>query len=255
MDTALVLARKVVAAYREAGDLAFGYGQGSVIAGFAPDGALDLSLVWDRAEPPATEDRPVQDLHDGSGGVSVRFFQRDRFWVHGRQVHVLHRTRSEFDGWLDTVGEGHGWEIVTTPTPLYAVAGFAYGALLDDVDGSGGAARERVAAFPQALRERSRSGLAEELASYDRDLVEAARQGDGWLFHEHLGVVHRHAMVAWFAAHGRFCPYPKWLRRWVARFGLDPGIAALERGLWAPPVSLQRRRELFRQMADRILAL
>jgi hypothetical protein len=65
----------------------------------------------------------------------------------------------------------------------------------------------------------------------------------------------RYALVAWFAAEHRYCPHPKWLHQWVARFGMDPSIAALERGLWAPPVSLARRRELFLAMAGRILAL
>lgn len=90
--------------------------------------------------------------------------------------------------------------------------------------------------------------------SYDGDLATCARRGDGWMFHQLLNKALRHALVAWFSVERRHCPHPCWFGQWVARFGMDPAIAALERGLWAPPVSLARRRELFLAMCQRILA-
>ena len=265
MDTALRIARQVVPAYRALGGLAFAYGQGSVFAGFSADAGLgprdpeiDIVLVWDRDAPPAPSARPVEALSTGPGTPTTLHqpgFVSDHFCVDGARVGVAHRTRSVFEGWLRDVRAGRGWEGAAYPLPLYAVSGFAYGALLDDGGGAGSDIRSELSAFPPELVARSRSVLTDELASYDRDLAMCARSGDGWLFHELLTKVMRHALVAWFAAEHRYCPHPQWLHHWVARFGLDPGIAGLERGLWAPPVSLARRRELFAVMAARILAL
>ena len=258
MDTALRIARQVLPAYRELGGLAFAYGQGSVFSGFTDDSDVDIVLVWDRDAPPAPAARPAEALNSGPG-VPVTFHQPgfvlDRFYVAGAQVDVSHKTRGVFDGWVRDVRAGRGWESAAYPMPLYAVSGFAYGALIADSGGRGSDARSQLSRFPATLVERSRDVLTDELTSYDRDLASCARRGDGWLFHELLSGVMRHALVAWFAAERRYCPHPKWLHHWVARFGMDPAIAALERGLWAPPVSLARRRELFLAMAERILAL
>lgn len=254
MENAIPIAREIVSAYRRLDDMAVAYGHGSLLAGFTDAAGLDLVLVWDRPDPPAADARPVHVLHDGDH-AAVRFLHRDRFQVGRHQINVTHRTKREFEDWRETVHAGRGWEIVTSPTPLYAVAGFVYGVLLADVDGTGGVAREKLFAFPDALRERSRTTLADEASSFDHDLLQAARRGDGWLFHETLGTLHRHAMVAWFASEKRYCPYPKWMQRWISRFNMDPRIAVLERSLWAPPMSLHNRRDQFRQMVDRILAL
>jgi Domain of unknown function (DUF4037) len=258
VDTALRIARQIVPAYRALGGLSFAYGQGSVFTGFTSDSDVDIVLVWDRDGPPASSERPVEKLHTGRG-VPVTFHQPgfvlDRLDIGGVEVDVSHKTRRVFDGWVGDVRSGRGWEGVEYPTPLYAIAGFAYGTLLADGAGTGSEVRSQLSIFPPALVERSRTLLAEELPSYDRDLATCARRGDGWLFHDLLSKVMRHALVTWFAAERRYCPHPKWLHQWVARFGMDPAIAGLERGLWAPPVSLARRRELFLAMAERILQL
>lgn len=254
MDNAIPIAREIVAAYQRVGDLAVAYGQGSLLAGFDSTAGLDLVLVWDRVDPPPADDRPVHQLHDGRQ-PAMRFMQRDRFAIGGHEVNVAHRTKREFEDWRDAVHAGRGWEVVTNPAPLYAISGFVYGVLLADLDGSGSQAREKLFTFPEALRERSASTLSDDLTTYESDLVTAAKRGDGWLFHELLGNMHRHAMVAWFAAERRYCPYPKWLQRWIARFNLDPRIAMLERSLWTPPVSLHNRVDQFRQLVDRVLKL
>jgi len=258
VDAALRIARQVIPAYRALGGLAFAYGQGSVFSGFTDASDIDIVVVWDREGPPVPAERPVAELNAGPGDP-VTFHQPgfvlDRLDIGGVQVDVTHRTRGVFEDWVREVRAGRGWEGAVYPTPLYAVAGFVYGSLLADGDGTGSEARAQLADFPRALIERSRMVLAEELPSYDERLAACARRGDGWLFHELLGQVMRHALVAWFAAEQRYCPHPKWLHGWVARFGMDPQVAALERGLWAPPVSLARRRELFLAMTERILAL
>jgi hypothetical protein len=254
-----------VPAYRALGGLGFAYGQGSAFAGFtagaslaARDTEIDIVLVWDRDAPPEPSVRPVDALSTGPGLPATLHqpgFVVDRFRLDGARVGVTHRTRKVFEGWLRDVRSGRGWESAAYPLPLYAVSGFAYGALLDDETSAGSDIRTELSLFPPALVERSRSVLLDELPGYDRDLMTCARRGDGWLFHELFGKVMRHALVAWFAAERRYCPHPEWLHQWVARFGMDPGIAGLERGLWAPPVSLGRRRELFAAMTERILAL
>lgn len=259
MDDARQVAYRVVPAYRELGELAFAYGQGSAIAGFSERAGVDLVAVWDRAEPPDADARPVKALHQGTD-LPVRLHHpalgmvRDTFTNGGRQVVVSHFTMADVKRWIDEVQSGRGWEHVVRPTPLYAVAGFVYGAQLSDESGSGSAWRDELAAFPDALIERSQNVLSADLRAYGDDLARYARNGDGWLFHEVFGDMLRHALVAWFATERKYCPYPKWVRHWVSRFALDPSIAALERGMWAPPVSLERRRELFVQLSERVLA-
>ena len=59
--------------------------------------------------------------------------------------------------------------------------------------------------------------------------------------------------MAPFAANRRYLPFHKWLQKWIARFGLDPEIADLERQLWQPGADLHRRQELFSALAQRVL--
>lgn len=258
VDDALDIARRVVPAYQELGGLAFAYGQGSAIAGFRSDATIDLIAVWDRVQPPDADTRPVDALNEGDDLV-VRLDHlgmiRDTFWSGGRKVAVSHLTMAEVKRWVDEVQDGRGWEHVVRPTPLYAVSGFHYGALLADPDGSGSAWRDELAHFPERLVERSTDTLSDDLRTYRYELARSARAQDGWLFHKTMSDVLRRAMVAWFAVEHRYCPYPKWVRQWIARFGMDPSIAALERNMWAPPVGLDRRLELFDQMCQRILAM
>lgn len=265
MDDAWQIAHRVYPAYRELGELAFVYGQGSAFAGFNERAGVDLVAVWDRPEPPEPEFRPVDRLHQQPGAPAltapVRLHHpriglvRDSFGHGGREVVVSHITMAEVKRWIDEVQAGQGWEHVVRPTPLHAVAAFCYGALLHDEDGHGAAWREELREFPIALVERSRDVLSSDLRAHEADLERCARAGDGWQFHEIFGDMLRHALVAWFAAERRYCPYPKWVRHWVSRFAMNPSIAALERGLWAPPVSLHRRHEIFVEMCRRIVAL
>ncbi|WP_020578370.1 DUF4037 domain-containing protein [Actinopolymorpha alba] len=256
MDSALEIATRVTTAYRRVPGLAFAYGQGPVVAGFTHDSDLDLIMVWDGSAPPRNRSTAMKDLHNGPG-KPIQYdypgFALDRFWVNGQQIEVSHKTHDTFCGWIRDIRSGWGWEDTDPSMALYSVAGFAYGRVFTD-DGRAAEARTDLTTFPPLLIERSRAVLAAELPSYDRDLAGCARRGDGLLFHEILSKVLRHALVAWFSAEHRYCPHPKWLQHWVARFGMDPGIAGLERSLWVP-VTLGRRREVFVAMAERILAL
>ncbi len=255
---ARTIAAWVIPAYRPLGGLSFAYGQGSVVTGFTAQSDIDLVLVWDRAAPPAPEARPAHRLNEGAQSAK-QFHQPgsylDQFCLGARSVDVAHIPKTVFTGWLNSVGAGSGWEQRTYPQPLAAVAGFAYGMLLADEHGEGIAAHARVAAFPPALAVRSRSWLAEQLPAYSDALAGCVARGDGWLFHEILADALRGACVAWFAAHGRYLPFHRRLHHWVARFGLDPAIAELERQLWMPGADLARKRAVYVALAERILAL
>ena len=252
------IAERVLAAYQAVGGLAFAYGQGSVFSGFVERGTLDFVLVWDRDEPPRSGRRPVAVLHQGTSAEAKQFdhldFVRDRFLLGGRQVEVTHHTTATFERWLTDVRAGNGWEELDKPLPLYAVAGFAYGKILLDDRGLAADVREKLADFPPALVRRSRSILLMEMPSYDEDLDDCVRRGDGWMFHELLARVHRHALVTWFAAEKRYCPHPKWLNKWIARLGMSASVAGVERAIWGP-VNLARRHELFLTMVERIVHL
>jgi hypothetical protein len=254
VDSALEIATRVTHAYRTLDGLAFAYGQGPVIAGFTNDSDLDLIMVWD-GDPPKARSQAMADLHNGPGKPlqhDYPGFSLDRFWVNGEQIEVSHKSHETFAGWIRDIGSGWGWEDSDSTMPLYAVAGFAYGRVFTDEDGLAAAARSDLTTFPPLLIERSRTVLEAELPSYERDLTGSARRGDGLLFHELLSRVLRHALVTWFSAEHRYCPHPKWLQHWIARFGMDSRIASLERSLWLP-VTLERRREVFMSMAERIL--
>ena len=256
MDSALEIATRIASAYRRIDGLAFAYGQGPVVAGFTHDSDLDIIVVWDGTAPPKNRSVAIKALHNGPGKpiqYDYPSFALDRFWVNGTQVEISHKTFDTFQGWVRDIRSGWGWEDTDTSMALYSVAGFAYGRVFAD-DGRAVAARTDLTSFPRLLIERSQTVLAAELSSYGRDLDGCARRGDGLLFHEILAKVLRHALVAWFSAEHRYCPHPKWLQHWIARFGMDPGIAGLERSLWVP-VNLARRREIFLTMAERILAL
>ncbi|GHO84709.1 hypothetical protein [Dictyobacter formicarum] len=106
------ITHKVITEYSRIGDLAFGYGQGSVFAGFSRDSDLDINLVWERACPPQLSERPVALLCD-SEREPVQFDEAslalDKLWVDGRQVDVVHHTGKTFNNWLEQIRHGDGW--------------------------------------------------------------------------------------------------------------------------------------------------
>ena len=249
-------AAKIVPAYQRGGALAFVYGEGSVVNGFTTESDLDLVLVWDLDEPPPPLHRPVHIVNEGAAAVEQYHqpgFWLDRCWVDGQQVDIHHVPRPLLEGWIDDVLAGGGWEHHAYPLPLYALAGFAYGVLLHDERGEGADAYARLSPFPAALTDRSHRLLSEQLAGYLDDLSACIRRGDGWLFHELLCAGLKLIFVTWFAAHHRYCPHHKWLRRWIERLGLDPAMADLERQLWDSSSDLGRRQEVFTTLARRAL--
>lgn len=231
------VARRVVAAHGGVGELAFCYGQGSVFSGLVADSDLDIVLVWDGAVP-----REVERVRSGLDAAGLG----------GWPVDVVHFPRAVFEGWLRDVAAGEGWREAVWPLPLFAVAGFAYGVVVDDPRGYAGRALAATRVFPPALAERSREALRAEWPSYDRELGGCVRRGDGWLFHELLCRVVRDAYVAWFAAHERYCPHPKRIGQWAQRFGMGPGIAELDGRMWRT-AALGERHALVAEMIGAVL--
>ncbi|MEO3750745.1 hypothetical protein ABGB06_08915 [Streptomyces sp. B6B3] len=82
------------------------------------------------------------------------------------------------------------------------------------------AARADLAVFPAALATSARAGLTDARDAYAPDLRAAARADNGWLFHSLLTPLPRTAYIAWFAAEGRYCPFPKHLPAWAERHTL-----------------------------------
>jgi hypothetical protein len=147
VETALRIARQIVPAYRQLGGLAFAYGQGSVFTGYDRDAVVDIVVVWDRDAPPPPTERPVHDLSKGPGAPVTLHqpgFVLDHFALDDVLVDVSHQTREAFEGWLREVRSGRGWEGAAYPLPLYAVSGFAYGALLADGSGAGSDIRSQL---------------------------------------------------------------------------------------------------------------
>jgi hypothetical protein len=236
----------VAAAYTECGGLSFCYGQGSVFSGLTMDSDLDIVMVWDRDVPPADQ-RPARRLNDGAAEPIQFDLARsalDKLQVGGWPVDVAHFSRAEFDGWLRDVRSGGGWQDPAWPLPLFAVSGFAYGLMLSDVDGHARRALDELRQFPQPLVDRTRDALRTEWPSFDAELAACARRGDGWLFHDLMSTLLRHTYITWFAAHHVYCPHPKRLGQWIARFAMEADIATLERGIWQDTSLTERRTRL-----------
>jgi hypothetical protein len=239
-----VVVDRVVATYGAVSGLAFCYGQGSVLTGLTTSSDLDLVMVWTDRVPDRGE-RPVRGLAE-AGTEPVQFDGAfgglDSLRVEGWQVDVSHCPLAEFDRWLGSVRQGDGWQDVAWPQPLHAVAGFAYGTVLADPDGTGDRFRQSVESFPPLLGSKSRERLAADWSAARPDLVRCAERSDGWLLHQLAGEVLRVAYIAWFAAHHRYCPFPKHLRSWAERFSLDPALVELERRLWDETLAERLRR-------------
>lgn len=251
------VATRIVDAHRPLGGLAFGYGQGSVLTGFTTDSDLDIVLVWDREEVPPSGERPAGALCDvghASRQHSLPGLAVDNLRVDGWPVDVAHFPLRTFRSWCRQVRDGGGWREHEWPLPLHAVAGFVHGPDLGDPHGLAAVARTELAVLPAPLAAATRAALAEARDAYGPDLGAAADAGHGWLFHSLLTPLMQTAYFAWFAAEGRYCPFPKHLWAWTERFGLDRDITALDEQLWGAN-GLPERHRLALALVDRVLAL
>lgn len=251
------IAEQIVDAHLPLGGLAFSFGQGSVFTGFTADSDLDIVMIWDRKEVPGADLRPAHDLTDPQHTPrrhALPGMALDNLRIDDRPVDIAHYPLSTFRSWCRQVHEGGGWQKQEWPLPLHAVAGFTYGVDLADPAGLAASARSDLAVLPKALAIATRAALTETRAGYAADLASAARAGNGWLLHSLLTPVVRTAYYAWFAAEGRYCPFPKHLRAWAERFALNRDIADLDARLWTDADLTSRHRTAL-ELVDRILAL
>jgi hypothetical protein len=167
-------------------------------------------------------------------------------------VDVVHHARKTFDGWLEQVRGGEGWQEAVWPLPLFAVSAFFYGVLLDDAQGEGALAHASLVPFPDALVDKTREALARNFPFYQGELAACVRRGDGWLFHDLLGKLLRDTYITWFAAEHRYCPHLKRLQGWIERFNLDAEIAGIERRIWEDP-DLTQKLQLVETMIEKVL--
>lgn len=251
------ITRKVITEYRRIGDLAFAYGQGSVFAGFSQDSDLDINLIWEQPFPPQRSVRPVAFLCDAQH-EPIQFDESslalDKLWVDGRQVDVLHHSRKTFDHWLEQVRAGDGWHESVWPLPLFSVAGFFYGVLLDDDRGYGSKAHIALSTFPDALLRKTHETLVRNFTSYQDELAACVQRNDGWLFHELLSKLLRDSYITWFATEHHYCPHLKRLHHWIKRFNMDVQIAEMEQKLWQVP-ALPPKLQLTTEIVEKILHL
>lgn len=236
------VAQSTVEAYAATDSMSFAYGQGSRFAGFTADSDLDIVIVWDGDHLPAPNRRPARKLSEQE---PVQFheptFALDKLVIGGQDVDIAHYPLATFHSWCREVAAGDGWQVPTWPQPLHAVAGFRYGITIADPFEAAGQARERLHTPNRRLLTKAVALLRDELPTYRRDLDSCVQHGDGWLFHELATTLVKHCYVAWFAAEGHHCPFPKHLDAWVRHLGLSPVRARLARGIWAA-VDLRARR-------------
>jgi hypothetical protein len=226
--------RKIVAAYQQCDDMAFCYGQGSVLTGLTQHSDVDVVMIW-RDQVPARPARPVQPVSD-PGVTPIQydgsFGGLDNLQVGGWPVDVAHYTQEMFESWISEVLRGNGWQEPAWPLPLFAVSGFAYGVILADTTGAAQRARSRVDTFPPALLDKARLHLDQMWPGARGELEGCVRRSDGWLFHQLAVDVLRTVYITWFAAHHRYCPFLKRTSAWAQRFELDPELLQVERHIW-----------------------
>jgi hypothetical protein len=254
--TVSIVVEQVLNAYTRCGALAFAYGQGSTFCGFATDADLDIVLIWPD-DIPGRAERPASQLCD-PGVTPVQFgdaaFGLDNLIVSNRDTQVMNYSRSTFGSWCEAVSDGEGWRGPAWPLPLHAVAGFVYGVPLADDDGEAAAIREQISAPSAKLRSNTRETLTSELPEYRKALSSSARRSEGWLFHELTVKLTKHAYASWFAAEGRYLPFPKHLDRWIARLGLDRELAHLEQLIWGASNLIERQQAVL-EFVEGVVAL
>jgi hypothetical protein len=254
--TVSTVVERVLDAYGKCGPLAFAYGQGSTFSGFETDADLDIVMIW-ADEVPARTTRPAARLCDPAI-TSVQFddvtYALDNLVIGRRDTQVINFSLSTFGSWCEAVDDGEGWRGAAWPLPLHAVAGFAYGVQLADDAGEAARIRDDLPGPSARLRANTRDTLADSLPEYRKALGSSARRDEGWLFHQLTVTLVKDAYAAWFAREGYYLPFPKHLDRWIARFGLNPGLARTEQAIWRTP-DLSERQAAVLEFAEGVLAL
>jgi len=226
----------VVGAYAAHEPIGFAYGQGSAFTRFSTGSDVDVVIIWELDEVPGSRARrsarPGGTRHD-----PVQFdgesFALDKLRVDGRDVDVAHYTRATFESWCREVDRGDGWQNDAWPLPLHSVAGFVYGTVLADTDGSATRIREAIRIPSPRLAAKAVATLTQELDGYASELQACVRRDDAWLLHHLAGRLMKHGYIAWFAAEGHYCPFPKHLLRWIRHLGLERHASQLEEQVWA----------------------
>lgn len=237
---------RIIDAYQHCGGMSFCYGQGSVLAGLTHDSDIDIVMIWE-GEAPAGSSRPVRTLAD-AGTEPVQFDGSfgglDNLQVDGWPVDVAHYTQDEFERWVRAVNQGDGWQERAWPLPLFAVSGFAYGVVLADSNGIARRTKTQALRVPTALVHKTRVKLDQDWPDLRSELLGCVDRSDGWLFHELAGDLLRLTYITWFAAHHRYCPFPKRMAGWAERFGFEPELLEIEQRIWRTPTLEERLVEI-----------
>ncbi|WP_026923490.1 hypothetical protein [Glycomyces arizonensis] len=178
--------------------LAFAYAHGPALSGFGDD--AELVCVWETDAVP-----------EGVDGEAV------------------HLTVAEFEGLLDSLMLGEGWEEPDAEA-LHVIARFAEGTLLADDSELGSKARAEVTEFPQALADASRTAVERDSEAIAKRLGQAE---DPWELAEVLTHGLHRAYVALFAAAGHFFPGREHRREFVERYLLGDEVPEAEAAVWA----------------------
>ncbi|RCK70430.1 hypothetical protein DT076_07240 [Desertihabitans brevis] len=234
-------ARPVVEAvaerWRQYDDLAWAYGQGSVLSGFRDDSDIDLVAVWE--EMPAASTLPFPSIVSGHRPL---VFERGH--AAGFELDVQHVPRQVFAGWMDELTRGGGWSEEQWPMPVHVAAGLAQGVLLVDRAGDGEAVQRRAQEPGPRLVSVVLEQLDARAPDFLTELEKADAAGNRWL-HDSLAVeLHRLVYVAWFLAEGHHPPFFKHLPDWFERLSMDTDVRHLEASYWAVGDARTRRATL-----------
>ena len=227
-----ILQQRVLPAYEDLGSLCLGYLLGSLVSGYTEDADLDVMMVWNDVDVPATSLRePLVSHLDERQGVSpfvvdYRDNHLERYVITGQEYNVAHQTQVSFEAMLQVILDGRRDGTERVLDPLVATAGFSYGELLLDREALGQQWKSRLSVFPPAVKQECRRAVLAHRQAYLTDLKTLMKRADWFKFHCILIEALRTTMRALFALHEVYYPGDKWLRQSILRFGLDAEVLA-----------------------------
>lgn len=225
-----ILQQQVLPAYEGLGSLCLVYLLGSLVSGYTEEADLDVMMVWNDVDVQAVSLRqPLVARLDERQGVApfvvdYRDIHLERYAIAGQEYNVAHQSRASFEAMLQAILDGSRDGTERVLDPLVATAGFSYGELVLDRHGLGKPWKNRLSAFPPAVKQECRRAVLAHRQAYLTDLRTFMWRADWFKFHCILVEALRTTMRSLFALHEVYYPGDKWLRQEIIRFGLGAEV-------------------------------
>ena len=221
--------------YRELGDVAFAFAQGSLVRGLTDASDFDVVIVWRAGAVPAERLAAVRRLNQGdpvaASVVDYREMHLDGFRRADHDVHAVHLTEAELAGSVDDLRGGRLASGLRDN--LLQASGLDECLWIEDATGAGRALRSRLRPFPEAARREIRRVLANHREP-DLDAMRRAAAREEWLaFHGRMHALMRMALAGLMARQDRYFIGESWARAGLVRAGVPLRVVELYDRAWS----------------------